>query len=92
MSLRDIAAELKRAGRLRRSLDALAALYEKAVLEASMEPFEVRLSVKQSTDHLGDKYHGVETTHIIDGQSLQAAYDVWQGYVRIERALLEQSN
>jgi hypothetical protein len=46
MSLRDIAAELKKAGRLRRSLDALAALYEKIVLEAYKVPFEVKLSVR----------------------------------------------
>ena len=67
----------------------LAVLYEKAVLGL---PFEVRLSVRESTDHLSENYHAAETTHIIDAETLQAVYEVWQEYRRIERALLEQSN
>jgi hypothetical protein len=83
----DIAADLKRVRRLRRSLEPLATLYEKAVLEACKEPFEVRLKIRQSTDHLRENYHGAETVHIIDEEPLQAAHEVWQEYHRIENEL-----
>jgi len=83
--------EKDRAGRLRRLLGPLAVLYEKAVLEARKEPFEVRLKVQQSPDHLRENHHGAETVHIIHGESLQAAHEVWQEYRRIEKKLPEQN-
>lgn len=91
MSVLDLAAELKRVHRLRRLLEPLAVLYEKTVLEACKEPFEVRLTARQSTDYASEHYPAAGTIHIIDGESLQAAYEVWQEYHRIERELLGQS-
>lgn len=91
MSVLDMAAELKRVHRLRRLLEPLAVLYEKTVLEACKEPFEVRLTARLSTDCAGEHYPAAGTIHILDGESLQAAYEVWQEYHRIERELLQQS-
>ena len=91
MSAIEMDKELERIGGLRRSLEPLAVLYEKAVLEAGKEPFEVRLTTQQSTDHLSESYHGADTFHIIDGESLQAVHEIWQEYRRIELQLLEQS-
>jgi cell division protein YceG involved in septum cleavage len=91
MSAIEMDKELERIGALRRSLEPLAVLYEKAVLEAGKEPFEVRLTTQQSTDHLSENYHGADTFHIIDGESLQAVHEIWQEYRRIELQLLEQS-
>ena len=83
--------ELEKIGRLRKSLEPLAVLYAKAVLEAGREPYEVRLTTQQSADHLSENYHGEDTFHIIDGESLQAVHEIWQEYRRIEIQLLEQS-
>ena len=83
--------EQKRISRLRKSLEPLAVLYEKAVLQTLKEPSEVRLKIQQSTDHLSESYSGEETVHIIDGESLRAAHEAWQEYRRLERDLLEQS-
>jgi hypothetical protein len=83
--------ELERVGRLRKSLEPLAVLYEKAVLEARKEPYEVRLTTQQSPDHLSDTYDGGHTVHIIDGESLWAVYQVWQEYRQIERELLAKT-
>jgi len=82
--------KLEKIGSLRKSLEPLAVLYEKAVLEARKEPFEVRLTTQQSADHLSDNYHGEDTVHIIDGESLQAVYEIWQEYRQIELELLAQ--
>lgn len=82
--------KLEKIGGLRKSLEPLAVLYEKAVLEARKEPFEVRLTTQQSTDHLSENYHGEDTVHIIDGESLQAVYEIWQEYRQIELERLAQ--
>ncbi len=83
--------ELKRIGGLRKSLEPLAVLYEKTVLDAHKEPYEVRLTTQQSPDHLSDTYDGGDTFHIIDGESLQAVYRIWQEYRQIERELLAKN-
>ena len=70
-------------------MEPLAVLYEKAVPGL---PFEVRLSVRESTDRLGDNDGAAATIHIVDAETLQATYEVWQEYRRIERELLEQDN
>ena len=82
--------ELEKIGGLRKSLEPLAILYKKAVLDTNKKPFEVRLTVRQSTDHLSENYHGEDTVHIIDGESLQAVHKIWQAYRRTEKQLLEQ--
>ena len=87
-----MAAERERVGRLRRLLEPLAVLYEKTVLEANKEPFEVRFKIQQSTDHLMDDDHVANTFHIIDGGSLQAAHEVWQEFRRLEMARRQQSD
>lgn len=92
MSMLDIEAELNRVGRLMRLLKPLAVIYEKVVLDASVEPVEISLRVQQSAVHLADNYGVAETVHIINGETLQAAYEVWQEYRRIERDLLDQSD
>jgi len=83
--------EQKRISRLRKSLEPLAVLYEKAVLPTLKDPSEVRLRVQQSTNHLSENYSGEETVHIIDGESLRAAHEAWQEYRQVERELLAQS-
>jgi hypothetical protein len=92
MSTPGMAAELKRVRRLRRLLEPLAVLYEKTVLEAHKEPFEVRFNIQESADHLRDDDHVANTFHIIDGGSLQAAHEVWQEFRRFEMARREQSD
>ena len=92
MSMLDIEAELNRVGRLTRLLEPLALLYEKVVLDASVEPGEISLRVQQSAVRLADNYGVAETVHIINGETLQAVYEVWHEYRRIERALREQPN
>jgi len=87
----DMGEKLERIGRLRRTLEPLAMLYKKAVLDTRKMPFEVRLTAHQSTDHLSENYHGEDTVHIIGGESLHAAHEVWREYRRIEMQLLEQS-
>lgn len=82
--------ELEKIGRLRKCLEPLAVLYKKAVLEAHKEPYEVRLTTQQSADHLSEDYNGEDTIHIINGESLQAAYEVWQEYRQTEKQLLVQ--
>ncbi len=79
--------KLEKIGGLRKSLEPLAVLYKKAVLDTSKKPFEVRLTVRQSTDHLSENYHGEDTVHIIGGESLQAVHEIWQEYRRIELQL-----
>jgi len=91
MSLPDIATELNRVRRLRRLLEPLAVLYEKTVLEAGEEPFELRLTARQITNYGRENDPALGTIHIIDGESLQATHEVWQEYHRIERELMEQS-
>ena len=76
---------------LRRRLEPLALLYQKTVLDARKEPFEVRLTARQTADHVAEKYYGEDTVHIINGESLQAVYEIWQENCRIERQLSEQS-
>jgi len=83
--------ESEKIGGLRKSLEPLAVLYKKAVLDTSKKPFEVRLTVRQSTDHLSENYHGEDTVHIIGGESLEAVHAIWQEYRRIELQLVEQS-
>jgi len=85
-----MAAELKRVGRLRRLLEPLAVLYEKTVLEARKEPFEVRLTCQQSLDNVSGNFP-LGPIHVIEGDSLQAAYEVWQENNRIEKELREKS-
>jgi hypothetical protein len=82
--------ELERIGSLRKSLEPLAVLYQKTVLEPRKEPFEVRLTTQQSADHLSEDYYGEDTVHIIDGESLKAVHEVWQEYRQTEKQLLEQ--
>lgn len=89
MSMLDIEAELDRVGRLKRLLEPLALLYEKVVLDASVEPCEISLRLQQSAAHPVDNYGVAETVHIFNGETLMAAYEVWQEYRRIERTLLE---
>jgi hypothetical protein len=84
--------KLERIGSLRKCLEPLAVLYEKAVLEAHKEPYEVRLTTQQSADHLSDTYHGEDIVHIIGGESLQAVYEIWQEYRQIELELLAQNS
>lgn len=91
MSAIEMDKELEKIGGLRRSLEPLAVLFEKAVLEACKEPFEVRLTAQQSADHVSDHYDGSDTFHIIDGESLQAVHEIWQEYRRIELQLLVQA-
>jgi len=91
MPLPDIATELNRVRRLRRSLEPLAILYEKTVLEAGEEPFELRLTARQITKYARENDPALGTIHIIDGESLKATHEVWQEYHRIERELMEQS-
>lgn len=75
-----------------RLLEPLAVLYEKVVLDASVEPCEISLRVQQSAVHLADNYGVAETVHFIDGETLKAVYEVWQEYRRIQRNLLDQIN
>ena len=82
---------LEKIGSLRKCLEPLAVLYEKAVLDARKEPYEVRLKTQQSADHLSDTYHGEDIVHIIGGESLQAVYEIWQEYRQIELELLAQN-
>lgn len=84
--------KLEKIGSLRKCLEPLAVLYEKAVLEAHKEPYEVRLTTQQSADHLSDTYHGEDIVHIIGGESLQAVYEIWQEYRQIELELLAQNS
>ena len=91
MSTIEMGKKLEKIGGLRKSLEPLAVLYKKAVLDTSKKPFEVRLTARQSTDHLSENYHGEDTVHIIGGESLQAVHEIWQEYRRIELQLLEQS-
>ena len=86
----EMAAELKRVGRLRRLLEPLGVLYEKTVLAACREPFEVSLSCQQDMDYISENDPNAGTIHIINGESLQAAYEIWQQYDRLEKELLEQ--
>ncbi len=85
----DIKAELETVGRLRRLMEPLAVLYEKTVPGLR---FEVRMSVRESADCPRDNDGAAVTIHIMDAETLQAAYEVWQEYRRIERALLEQKH
>ena len=87
----DMTAELKRVRRLRILLEPLAVLYQKAVLEARKEPFEVSLSVTQSLDYASENHPEAGTVHVIDGEPLQAVYEIWQEYHRIESELMDQS-
>ncbi len=92
MSTLDMAAELERVSRLTRLLTPLAVLFEKAVMDTGKEPHEISLRVQRSAVHLADNYGVAETVHFIDGETLQATYEVWQEYRRIERDLLDQSD
>jgi len=87
----DMAAELERVSRLTRLLAPLAVLYEKAVMDDCKEPYEINLRVQRRAAQLEGNSGVAETVHFIDGETLQAAYEVWQAYRRIERDLLEQS-
>jgi len=91
MSTLDIAAELERVSRLTRLLEPLAVLYEQAVMDVCKQPYEINLRVQRTAVHLEDNYGVAETVHFIDGETLQAAYEVWQEYRRIERDFLDQS-
>ena len=91
MSTPDMETELEKVSRLTRLLAPLAVLYEKAVMDASKEPYEINLRVQRRAAHLEGNSGVAETIHLIDGETLQAAYEVWQEYRRIERELLEQS-
>jgi len=82
--------KLQKIRSLRKSLEPLAVLYKKAVLDAGKEPFEIQLKAKQSTDPLRADHNGEDIVHIIDGESLQAVHEIWQENRRIERQLLEQ--
>jgi hypothetical protein len=92
MSTLDMAAELERVTRLTRLLAPLAVLYEKAVMDACKEPYEINLRVQRRGAHLAENCGVAKTVHFIDGETLQAAYEVWQEYRRIEMELLEQSS
>ena len=92
MSTMNVAEELERVSRLTRLLAPLAILYEKAVLDACKKPYEINLRVQRRGAHLADNCGVPETVHFIDGETLQAAYEVWQEYRRIERELLEKSS
>ena len=81
---------LEEIGSLRKRLEPLAVLFKRAVLDAHKEPYEVRLTIQQSADHLSEDYDGKDTVHIIDGESLRAVYEVWQEYRQTEKSLLEQ--
>ena len=85
-------AELKRVSRLTKLLEPLAILYEEVVLDASVERCEISLRFQQSAVLFADDYGVAETVYFIDGETLQAAYEVWQEYRRIERDLLDQSD
>jgi len=82
--------DLEKFRNLRKALEPLAVLYERTVLDARKEPFEVRLTIQQSADHLGENYSGENVVHIINGESLQAVYEIWLENRRIERQLLEK--
>jgi len=92
MSTLDIAAELEKVSRLTRLLEPLAVLYEKAVMDARKRPHEINLRVQRTVVFSEDNYGVAETVHFIDGETLQAVYEVWQEYRRIERDLLDQNN
>jgi len=82
--------KLEKIRSLRRSLEPLAVLFEKAVLEANKEPFEVSMKAHQSADLLDPSHNGEDTVHIIDGESLQAVHEIWREHLRIERQLQDQ--
>lgn len=85
-----MAAELNRVGRLRRLLEPLGELYESTVLAACREACEVSLSCLQDLDHTSVNDPDARTIHIINGESLQVAYELWQQYDRLEKELLQQ--
>ena len=68
----------------------MALLYKKAVVEACKKPFEVRLTVKESPDHLSENFDGAQIVHIIGGESLWAVHEVWREYRRMESELAEE--
>ncbi len=80
--------ELERVRRLRRMLEPLAVLFEKVVLKASREPFEVTLRATQGAQYGDSDDYPVRTIHIIDGESLQAAHEIWDRYRQMERSLM----
>ena len=91
MSLPDIATEFNRVRRIRNLLEPLAVFYEKTVLEAGGEPFELRLTARQLTSYARESAPAFGPVHSIDGESLKATHEVWQEYRRIERELMERS-
>lgn len=84
----DSASDLERVSRIRRALEPLGVLYEKVVLEANVEPYEVRLRIQVCDDPLALYPAAGQAPHIIDGESLEAAHDVWKEYRRAELGLL----
>jgi hypothetical protein len=81
-------ADFERISRLRRALEPFAVLYEKVVVESRVEPFEVRLRIEVCDDPLAQYPMPGQTVHIVDGESLEAAHDVWQEYRRAEQSML----
>ena len=85
-----MAAELKRVGRLRRLLEPLGVLYEKTVLATCREPRGISLRCQKDMDYISQNDPDAGAIHMINGESLQAAHEIWQQYDRLEKELLEQ--
>lgn len=84
----DCVADFERVSRIRRALEPFGVLYEKVVVESGVEPYEVRLRIEVCDDPLAQYPMPGQTVHIIDGESLEAAHDVWQEYRRTEQSML----
>ncbi len=87
----DCVSDLGRVSRIRRALEPFGVLYEKVVVETGAEPYEVRLRIQVCDDPLAQYPMAGQSVHIIDGESLEAAHDVWQDYRRREQVLLRSS-
>lgn len=87
----DGVSDFERVSRIRRALEPLGVLYEKVVVETNVEPYEVRLRIQVCDDPLALYPAAGQPPHIIDGESLEAAHEVWQEYRRTEQSLLLRS-
>lgn len=86
----DCVSDFERVSRIRRALEPLGVLYEKVVVDMNTEPYEVRLRIQVCDDPLAQYPMAGQPVHIIDGESLEAAHDVWQEYRRAEQSMLRE--
>jgi len=80
---------LEQVSRITRLLEPLVVLYERTVQASGKNPSEVWLQIQQTTYEPRDQDEPFGTVHFIDGETLQAVFEIWQHYRQIEIGLRE---